>query len=144
MLNLDFVNSKCLMQTVWDPLRKKEVALTPEEEVRQWFIGILKDEMRVPVHLMMSEAPICLGSKKFRVDILIWDRRQTPLAVVECKRPDVALDANVLDQTIRYNMVLNVRYIMVTNGHRTIILHRDGNTWHPETAIPLYTDMTNE
>ena len=52
------------MQTVWDPLRKKEVALTPEEAVRQWFIGVLRDEMLVPVHLMMSEAAINLGNKK--------------------------------------------------------------------------------
>mgnify|MGYP004650507059 FL=1 len=27
------------MEKVWDPLRKKAVALTPEEKVRQWFIG---------------------------------------------------------------------------------------------------------
>ena len=27
-------------QTIWDPLRKKDVALTPEERVRQWCIGV--------------------------------------------------------------------------------------------------------
>ena len=27
--------------TIWDPLRKREVALTPEEEVRQRFISLL-------------------------------------------------------------------------------------------------------
>lgn len=28
-------------ELIWDPLRKKQVALTPEERVRQWFIGVL-------------------------------------------------------------------------------------------------------
>ena len=32
------------MEKVWDPLRKKEVALTPEEKVRQWFIGVLRED----------------------------------------------------------------------------------------------------
>ena len=42
-------------QKVWDPLRKKAVALTPEEKVRQWFIGVLKERMKVPEYMMMSE-----------------------------------------------------------------------------------------
>ena len=29
---------------VWDPLRRKNVPLTPEERVRQWFITVLKDQ----------------------------------------------------------------------------------------------------
>ena len=42
---------------VWDPLRKKSVRLTPEEEVRQWFISVLHEGMGVPEHMMMSEEP---------------------------------------------------------------------------------------
>ena len=48
-------------KTVWDPLRKKEVALTPEEHVRQWFIGMLGSRMHVPMHMMMSETAFRLG-----------------------------------------------------------------------------------
>ena len=59
---------------VWDPLRKKEVALTPEERVRQWCIGVLKEQMKVPEHMMMSEAGFKLGEKQFRADILVYDR----------------------------------------------------------------------
>ena len=29
---------------VWDPLRRKNVPLTHEERVRQWFITVLKDQ----------------------------------------------------------------------------------------------------
>ncbi len=109
---------------IWDPLRKKEVALTPEERVRQWFIGVLRDSLRVPVHMMMSEVPMKLGDKSFRADILVYRRGGAPLMVVECKNESVALDASVLEQALRYNMVLDVPYIVVTNGRSTFGFER--------------------
>ena len=112
------------LNTIWDPLRKKNVALTPEERVRQWCIGVLADHYKVPMHLMMSEAGFKLGSKQFRADIIVYDRKAQPLMIVECKRPEVVLDKEVLDQAIRYNMVLNVKYILITNGTRTYICQR--------------------
>lgn len=47
---------------IWDPLRKKEVPLTPEERVRQWFITMLRDTMHVPAHMMMSEVGLKYGA----------------------------------------------------------------------------------
>ena len=55
-------------RTIWDPLRKKEVVLTPEEDVRQWFIKQLSDLMKVPGHMMMSEVNISTGVKKYRAE----------------------------------------------------------------------------
>ncbi len=130
--------------TIWDPLRRKYVALTPEERVRQWFIRFLADVVRVPVGLMTSEAAISLGPKHFRADILIYDRSASPLAVVECKRPEVALDATVLDQAVRYNMVLNVKYIIITNGTRTFIARRDGGKYEFIEHVPSYEEMTEK
>lgn len=131
--------------TIWDPLRKKNVALTPEEKVRQWCIGILSDKFRVPLHMMMSEASFKLGDKQFRADILVYDRRMQPLVVVECKRPEVDLTAEVLDQAVRYNIVLNVRYMVITNGLRTLILKRndEGSVVRYSVcgSMPVYNDM---
>lgn len=110
--------------TVWDPLRKKEVALTPEEKVRQWFIGVLRDSMGVPEHMMMSEVGFKLGDKPFRADILVYAKDLKPLVVVECKRPEVTLSKEVLEQAIRYNLVLDVEYIIITNGNSTIAYHK--------------------
>ena len=121
--------------TVWDPLRKKEVALTPEERVRQWCIGVLNKDFGVPLHMMMSEAGFRLGDKQFRADILVYDRSAKPLLVVECKRPEVELTGDVLDQAIRYNMVLNVKYLIITNGIRTYMYARD-NTYMT-TSLPI-------
>ena len=127
--------------TIWDPLRKKEVALTPEEKVRQWFIGVLAKDMKVPVHMMMSEAGFRLGGKQYRADILVYDRSASPLMVVECKRPDVELDGEVLEQAIRYDMALNVRYMAITNGKKTFICRNTGDRYQFMDHIPDYTEM---
>ena len=107
-------------ETIWDPLRKKDVALTPEERVRQWCINVLATRMQVPMHMMMSEAGFKLGEKKYRADIVVYDRKAQPLMVVECKRPEVELTGDVLDQAIRYNMVLNVNYMIIASSLGTV------------------------
>ena len=127
--------------TVWDPLRKKEVALTPEERVRQWCINVLATQMQVPMHMMMSETGFKLGQKQYRADILVYDRKTQPLMVVECKRPEVELTQEVLDQAVRYNMVLNVRYMIITNGTRTFICQRQGEKFEFIDNVPTYNEM---
>ena len=129
------------MPTIWDPLRKKHVALTPEERVRQWCIGVLSDQLGVPLHMMMSEAGFKLGGKQFRADIIVYDRNVQPLMVVECKRPEVELTQDVLDQAIRYNMVLDVRYMIITNGTRTFICRRQGEGFTFMDTVPTYNEM---
>ena len=132
-------------QTIWDPLRKKEVALTPEERVRQWSISVLNTSLGVPMHMMMSEAGFKLGDKQYRADILVYDRAAKPLLVAECKRPEVELTQEVLDQAVRYNMVLNVKYIIITNGTKTYMLGRTEKDGRPSYEflknIPTYQEM---
>ena len=133
------------MRTIFDPLRKKEVVLTPEEEVRQWCIGILSKELGVPLHMMMSEAGFKLGDKQFRADIIVYGRNARPLAVIECKRPEVPLAPEVLDQAVRYNMVLNVSYLIITNGRQTYALRRDEADGKVQYSfiekVPSYSEM---
>ena len=128
-------------QTIWDPLRKKEVARTPEEVVRQWCINVLATRLQVPLHMMMSEVSFRLGDKHFRADIIVYDRSAKPLVVVECKRPEVELTQEVLDQAIRYNMVLNVKYMIITNGTKTYMCGREGERYVFVTRFPVYSEM---
>lgn len=129
-------------KTIWDPLRKKEVALTPEEHVRQWCIGVLNRQCEVPLHMMMSEAGLKLGDKQFRADILVYDRTARPLMIVECKRPQIELTREVLDQAVRYNMVLDVDYIMITNGTGTYVCRRNGDGGFTFIdVVPKYNEM---
>lgn len=127
--------------TIWDPLRKKEVVLTPEERVRQWFIGVLESSLEVPLHMMMSEAGLKLGDKQYRADIVVYDRTVKPLVIVECKRPEVELTAEVLDQAIRYNMVLDVKFIIITNGRQTFMLQKTQSGYSPMERVPKYSEM---
>ena len=93
------------------------------------------------MHMMMSEVGFCLGGKQFRADILVYDRKAQPLAVVECKRPEVELTAEVLDQALRYNMVLNVKYIIITNGTKTFIAKRQEGRFEFMNSVPSYNQM---
>ena len=129
------------MEQIWDPLRKREVTATPEERVRQWFIGQLRDAFGVPEHLMMSEVGFKFGAKSWRADIVIYDRNAAPLGVVECKRPDVALDARVVEQAMRYNSVLGVRWLFLTNGNLTYLYRLEGERFVPTDRIPGYEEM---
>ena len=128
-------------ETLYDPLRRKDVAATPEERVRQWFIALLRDSAGVPPHLMMSEAGMKFGAKSWRADILVYDRSGAPLAVVECKRPGVDVDRSVGAQAMRYESVLGVKWIFLTNGARTLAFRREGAVFVPCTVFPSYEQM---
>jgi hypothetical protein len=129
------------MEQIWDPLRKKMVTATPEERVRQWFILQLRDTFGVPEHMMRSEVGFRYGKKPWRADVVVFDRAGAPLLVVECKRPDVALDEKVLRQAMRYNSVLDVRFLVVTNGNLTYLYRLEGETFVPCERIPAYEEM---
>lgn len=128
-------------EKVWDPLRRKEVPLTPEERVRQWFISFLRSEAGVPVHMMMSEVALLSGGKRYRADIVVYDRTGSPLMVVECKKPEVPLDEKVTDQALRYDRSLGVRYIAVTNGHATLLFEKTEAGFSPLLKLPSWEEM---
>ena len=133
------------MAQIWDPLRKKMVALTPEERVRQWFIAVLHEEAGVPFPMMASEVSLSFGhmleKKPYRADIVVWDRTLHPAIVVECKRPDIPLTQAVADQAFRYNQVLESPYIIITNGKSTYIAHRRAGQTEFLSALLKYEDI---
>ena len=141
------------METVFDPIRKKEVPLTPEEKVRQWFIRILLDQAKVPSVMMRVEAGMKFGQeigaldgttrKTYRADILVYDRALKPLLVVECKREDVPITEEVMTQALRYNMVLGVRFLVLTNGLRTVVC-RLGERVEFLPSLPSWEEMLSE
>ncbi len=126
------------MSEIYDPLRKKWVTCTPEEEVRQAVIAWLRDAKGVPVGLMESEYDFIYNRRHYRADILVFDRQLLPLVLVECKAPGVRLDAKVVDQVVRYTRVLAVRYVLVTNGRESHLLRRSdsGSGYEALPAIP--------
>lgn len=126
---------------IWDPLRRKSVRNTPEEQVRQWFISVLHEGMGVPEHMMGSEVALKHGAKEYRADIVVYDRSAMPVMIVECKRPEVTLDQEVVDQALRYNKELDVKYIAITNGPKTFIFERTAEGWQFMQKAPLWEEM---
>ena len=125
----------------YDPVRRKWVAATPEEKVRQWFISVLAESAGVPAWMMMSEVPMKFGQKSWRADIVIYSGDGEPLAIVECKRPGVQVGASVAEQALRYSTVQQVRFIFLTNGKDTYAYERKDNGFEPMAKIPTYQEM---
>jgi type I site-specific restriction endonuclease len=114
--------------------------LTPEEWVRQNFCMFLVEEKKYPSSLMALEAAMKLYAKTKRTDILIYGRSRKPLAIVECKAPDVRINQQVFDQIVRYNMAFQVNFLMVTNGlqHLCCRLNYADNSYSFLPDIPEY------
>ena len=101
---------------IFDQIRKKYLMLTPEEWVRQSFINYLINHKGYPLSLMENEAMIKLNNMTRRCDTVVYNNRLQPLVIVEYKRPEVAINQEVFDQIVRYNIVLRVDYLIVSNG----------------------------
>ena len=107
------------VQYIWDDIRKKWVKLTPEEWVRQNFVQYILAAKKYPASLVAIEKGIELNGLKKRCDIVLF-QNQKPWMIVECKEPDVPLSENTFMQVIRYNMVLQVPFLVLTNGSNTL------------------------
>ena len=113
------------MEEIFDPLRKKRVALTPAENVRQQFIHYLNEKRGWPLHMMMSETEISIGDVKLRCDVVCYGKDLSPKMIVECKRPSVKITAKTFEQIWHYALILKVEYIAVTNGKQTFACQMD-------------------
>ena len=100
---------------LFDPVRKKNIMLTPEELVRQLTIQYLHLQKGYPIGVFSVEKTIKLNDTVKRYDIVIY-KKGLPYLLVECKRPEIKLDEVVCAQIARYNIVLQVPFLMITNG----------------------------
>jgi len=101
---------------VFDDVRKKYVALTPEEWVRQHFIHFLINEQKFSAGLVAVEMLVKVNDLSQRADIVLYNRKGKPVIIVECKAPSVPITRAVFNQAARYNTMLKVEYLIVTNG----------------------------
>jgi len=106
-------------QFIFDIIRKKFVALTPEEWVRQHWIHYLITEKKFPRSLMSVEKQLKVNQLSKRCDIVIYNSGGVPVMIVECKSADVILSQKTFDQIARYNLSLKVKYLVVSNGSQT-------------------------
>lgn len=127
---------------IFDANRKKFVVLTPEEWVRQNFIQYLIQEKGYPPNLMAVEKQIMVSGKQRRFDLLVYQKNGQPLLIAEFKAPAVAISQAAFDQVVRYNMVLRVEHVVVSNGLKHFACQVDyaKNSYEFLKSIPNYCE----
>jgi predicted type IV restriction endonuclease len=128
---------------IFDNNRKKFVSLTPEEWVRQHFVQYLVQEKGVPESLITIEKKLVYNTMTKRADILVYSGKGKPLLMVECKAASIELSQKVLDQIARYNIVLRVPFLIITNGlrHLCCLINFEEGSYHFLEHIPNYVQM---
>lgn len=112
----------------FDPVRKKWVPATPEEEVRQQFIQFLLTVKKIPASHLSVEREIAVNGLSRRYDLVVFDGEGKPWMVVECKAPHVKLTQEVMEQAGRYNRTLQAPLIGITNGKENKFFRVDFET----------------
>ena len=128
---------------IFDVLRRKYIALTPEEWVRQHFIHYLIEHKSYPATLLANEVPLQVGEKKVRADSVLYDNQLRPRMIIEYKAPTIPLTQKVFEQISVYNLLLHVDYLIISNGIDTYIckMDYDSQTYTFLEAIPDYQDI---
>lgn len=87
--------------------------------MRQHFVAYMTGELGYPAALMGNEVGITLNGTSRRCDTVLFSRNGlVPLMIVEYKAPHIEITQRVFDQIVRYNMVLQARWLVVSNGMR--------------------------
>ncbi len=129
--------------TVFDPVRKRHVAATPEEAIRQAVLRYLMDVLKVPNNLIgveFSLASLEPGNLR-RADIVVWrpgSGQLSPWLLVECKEPRVRIDDAVAFQAGDYLKRIPCRFVMLSNGADTRYLEKDADGYHLISGLPFY------
>ena len=131
---------------IFDAIRKRFYVLTPEEWVRQNFIQYLISEKQFPASLMAIEKGLKLNGMQKRTDIVQYNTSGNPVVIVECKAPEIKLSQDTFDQAARYNMTLQVDYLIITNGleHYACKMNYSENKIQFLEEIPTFKQLNNE
>ena len=130
-------------RTILDILRRKYVALTPEEWVRQHFVHFLIEQKGYPATLLANEVQLNVGNKLLRADSVLYGSDLHPRMIIEYKAPTVSITQKVFDQISVYNMLLKVDYLVVSNGinHYVCKMNYENQKYFFLREIPEYKDL---
>ncbi len=101
---------------IFDEIRKKFVVCQPEEWVRQNCVQFLIQKKKYPKSLINVEKELKVNNLRKRYDIVVFNPDGSIHLMVECKSPKVTIDQASFDQIARYNLTINAKYLMVSNG----------------------------
>lgn len=130
-------------KSIYDALRQRFVTLTPEEGVRQGFIHYLIHEKHYPQAFLANEVSITLNGTHKRCDSVLYNQFLQPKMIIEYKAPHINLSQKTFNQIIRYNIVLHVEYLVITNSKTTFTckINKENNSVSILSEIPDYSDL---
>ena len=126
---------------VFDPLRKRYVLLTPEEESRQKVLFLLVEQLHVPAGLLAVEYSVKVNGLDKRCDAVVFGKEGQPLMIVECKAPSVKLTDKVLDQAVRYHSALQPRFLLLYSGKTCCCFEVKAGVLQVMNHLPKYSEM---
>ena len=131
------------MVQILDVLRRKFVALTPEEWVRQHFTHYLTAHKGYPKGLMGNEVELHVGDKRLRCDTILYNKQGQPQMIIEYKAPTIQIQQKTFDQISVYNLLLHVDYLIVSNGlqHYCCKMDYDNQKYLFLQDIPDYKNL---
>ena len=128
---------------IFDFLRRKFVALTPEEWVRQHFTHYLVEHMGYPKTLLVNETEFHIGDKHLRCDTVLYNKELQPRMIIEYTAPHIKIQQKTFDQISVYNLLLHANYLIVSNGlqHYCCQIDYERQSYCFLTEIPLYSTL---
>jgi len=128
---------------IFDGIRKKYLVLLPEEWVRQNFVQFLIHDKNYSASLIAIEKGLKVNELQKRADIVVYSKQAQPIVLVECKAPSIKINQEVFEQIARYNLVLKVPYLVVTNGmeHYCAKIDFECNSFEFLEEIPNYKKL---
>jgi len=125
---------------IFDELRKKQLALTPEEWVRQHWVQHLIHAKRYPRSLIKIEGGLIVNDMQRRSDLVIYNTSGDKILLAEFKAPSVRITQAAFEQIARYNMVHRIPLLLVSNGmqHYYCRIHFEKGTFEFLPDLPDY------
>lgn len=124
---------------IYDSVRKRFVALTPEEWVRQNLLAYMIHCCMYPVGLIAVEKMVKVNGLSQRADIVVYHRSGKPWLLAECKSTSVPVSQDTFLQAARYNTRLEVPFFVLSNGLEHYCLQARGASWDFREDLPEFS-----
>lgn len=144
---------------IYSPIRKKWLAETPEERVRQELIIVLEDEFGYPLDVMLEEHKSSYkgrGARSTRVDLVIFKsvddkiKNHNAYIVIECKAETVKIKLEDFYQATQYVADFNAQFMILHNSKETQYYSVDKekrpnveDAFKQITTIPKYSEIND-
>lgn len=124
MIILDLMTYKDSLQiseqagkrVIYDPIRRKQIIVQPEELVRQLLLQYLLQAKNYDKSRIAIEKGITINGRLKRFDLFIYRKDMSPFMLIECKAPNVKISEDTFRQAAWYNFELKADFLLVTNG----------------------------